>query len=166
MGKVGDPVGIANLKRLHLFDTRYDGRDIGSFTQRAFDFVVVAMADKHQRVSLLGELDGFDVNLGDQRTSGVNHLELALLGAVAYGRRDAVRAVDHTHPGRHLVDIVDEDRALFRQLIYNEAVMDDFFANVDGRAEGFERNLHDVNGANNARAEAARLEQKDTLFDG
>ena len=47
---------------------------VGRFAQCALDFVVVAVADKHQRIALLGELYGLKVHFGDKRAGGVNHL--------------------------------------------------------------------------------------------
>jgi hypothetical protein len=41
--------------------------------------------------------------------------------------------------------------------------MHDLLANVDRRAEGVERNLHNVDRADDTGAEAARLEKKDPL---
>ena len=64
---------------------------------------------------------------------------------------------------RHLVQFIDEDRAFFRQIVDNIAVMNDLLANIDGSAEGIERNLHDIDGANDAGTKAARLKEKDPL---
>ena len=54
-----------------------------------------------------------------------------------------------------IVDLVHEDRALLRQFVHHVAVMDDLAANVDGRAEGLESDLHDVDGAHDAGAKTA-----------
>jgi hypothetical protein len=72
------------------------------------------MADQHQRVALLGELDGFDVNLGDQRTGGVNDPEVTRLADLPHCRRDAVGRVDHTLAIGHVVDFMNKNRAFFR----------------------------------------------------
>jgi hypothetical protein len=61
---------------------------------------------------------------------------------------------------------MDKDSTLFRQFIHNIAVMDDFTAHVNWRAKCLERNLDDVDGANDACAEAARFEQKNPLLIG
>ena len=68
-----------------------------------------------------------------------------------------MRAIDHAHPLGNIVDIVDKDRALFRQLIHYKAVVHNFFANVNGRAKGVESDLHDIDGANHPGAKAPRL---------
>ncbi len=72
MGSGTSSVGDLGYIRNHL------GR-LRRFAQRAFDLVVVAVADQHQRVALLGKLDRLDVHLGHQRTGGVNHLQIAAL---------------------------------------------------------------------------------------
>jgi hypothetical protein len=41
--------------------------------------------------------------------------------------------------------------------------VDDFLADIDGRAEGLEGDADNVNGAHHAGAEAPRLEQKQSL---
>ena len=87
---------------------------VGRFAQRALDFVVVAVADEHQGIPLLGKFDGLEVHFGYKRAGGVNHLEVAAFAALANGGRDAMGAVDDALAVGHVVDLVDEDRALFR----------------------------------------------------
>ena len=140
-------------------------RHLRRFAQRAFDLVVVAMADQHQRVALLGKLDRLDVDLGHQRAGGVNHLQAAALAALAHRGRNAVGRVDDALAVGHVVDFMDKNRALFRQLIHNIAVMDNLAAHVDGRAKGFQSDLDNVDRAHHAGAKAARLEQQHPLSD-
>ncbi len=83
------------------------------FAEGAFDLVVVAVADEHQRVALPGELDGLEMDLGHQRTGGVNHPQIAPFAALADCRGNAVGAVDDALAVRHIVDFMDEDGALF-----------------------------------------------------
>ena len=137
---------------------------VGRFAERAFDFIVVAMADEHQRIALAGKLDGFKMDFGDQRAGGVDHLEIAAFAAFANRRRNAVGTVDDALAVGHIVDVVDEDCALFRQLIHNIAVMDDLAAHIDGGAEGFKGDLHDVDGADHAGAKAAWLKQQNLFL--
>ena len=166
LGQVGDMVRVRHLERVDFLGAGNHLGDVRSFAQRAFDLVMVAMADEDQRIALLGELYGLDVDLGDQRTGGVDHLEAAALAALPHGRRNAVGRVDDPLAVGHVVDLVDEDRALFRQLVHHIAVMDDFAAHVDGGSEGLQGDFDDVDGAHHARAKAARLEQEDALLTG
>ena len=56
----------------------------------------------------------------------------------------------------HFVELVDEHRAQFAQPIDDEAVVDDLMADIDRRAESFERELDDLDRAVDPGAEAAR----------
>ncbi len=122
------------------------------------------MADEHQRIALPGELHCLDVDLGHQRTGGVNHLEAAALAALADRRRNAMSRVNHALAVGHVVDLMDKDRALFRQFVDHIAVMNDLAAHIDGRAEGFKSDLDDVDRAHHAGAEAPWLEQQNPLL--
>jgi len=82
-----------------------------SFAERAFDFVVVAVADQHQRISLLGEFDRLHMDLGDQRAGGVNHAQPAGLAVLAHLRRNPMRGVDDARTLRNLVNVIHKDRA-------------------------------------------------------
>ena len=64
-------------------------------------------------------------------------------------------------PVRHFGQLLDEHRALRAQVVDHEAVVHDFVAHVDRRAERFERALDDLDGAVDAGAEAARLGEQD-----
>ena len=141
-------------------------RHVGSFAQRALNLVVIAMADQHQRITLLGELDRLDVDLGDQRAGCVDDPQSAPFAALAHSRRNTVGGVNYTLTIRHVVDLVNKNGALFGQFVHNIAVVDDFAANVNRRAESLKRDLDDVDGTNNAGAKAARFEQKDPLLIG
>src|SRR3954471_5966895 len=77
-----------------------------------------------------------------------------------------MRRVDDALPVGHIVNLVDEDRALFRQLVHNITVVNDFATDVDGRAEGIEGNLYDVDRAHHSGAETAWLKQQNTLGGG
>ena len=39
--------------------------------------IVVAVADKNERIAFFGKLYSFDVNFGDQRTGSIDHAEAA-----------------------------------------------------------------------------------------
>src|SRR5579862_4211031 len=163
--QIGNTIWIRNFKRLNFPGARYYRRDVRRLAQSALNFIVIAMANKHQRIALLRELDCFDVNLGDERAGGVNHFEIALFRLVAHCRRNPMCTVDDAHSRRNLVDVVDENCALFGQLVDDKAIVDNLLANIDGSAKGFEGDLYHVNSADYARAEAARLEQENTLGD-
>src|SRR5690606_2887482 len=104
-----------------------------------------------------------DMHLGDQRAGGVKHAQAALLGLFAHRERHAVGGEDHRVARRHLVQFVDEDRALVTQVVDDELVVHDFVAHVDRRAEALQCALDDLDCALDAGAEAARVGQQDFL---
>jgi len=160
MSRASSSERVVWVEGLNFSNIRNHLGDVGRLAQGAFDFVVVAMADENQRITLLGEFDRLDVNLGDQGAGGVDHLQVACLAQLADGRRNPVRGIDDPLTLWHFFDFVDEDGALFRQFIDDIAVMDDLAANVDGRPKGFESDADNIDGANHTGAEAARLEEK------
>ena len=55
----------------------------------------------------------------------------------------------------HLVELVDEHRAEIAQPVDDEAVVDDFMADIDRRSEPLERELDDLDRAIDSGAKAA-----------
>ena len=74
--------------------------------------------------------------------------------------------IDHPRTRRNLIQFVDEDRAFFRQVGHNIAVMHNLLAHVDRGPERLQRDAHNINGANNPCAEAPGLEQKHSFRRG
>ena len=88
-------VWIRDLKRLNFSDIRNDLGNLRCFAECPLNFVVVAVANKDQRIALLSEFHGLDVNLRDQRTSCVDDLKTTPFAAIANGRRNSVCRVNH-----------------------------------------------------------------------
>src|SRR5437762_1111305 len=82
------------------------------FRARADDLVVILVADQDDRVALARVANRLEVHLGHERARRVDHPQAAALGLPAHLRRDAVGAEDHGRAVGHLVELVDEDRAL------------------------------------------------------
>ena len=72
-----------------------------------------------------------------------------------------MRGEDHRRAVRHLVELLDEHRAQRAQALDDVAVVHDFVAHVDRRAEQLERALDDVDRAIDAGAETARIGEQD-----
>ena len=66
-------------------------------------------------------------------------------------------AEDHGAAVRDLGELVDEHGAAVAQALHDEAVVHDLVAHVDGRAEGVERALDDLDRAVDAGAESTRI---------
>ena len=63
-------------------------------------------------------------------------------------------AEDHEASGRHLVEVLGEDRTQLAQPFDHVAVVHDLVAYVDGRAVSLERELDDLDRAIDTRTEA------------
>ena len=68
---------------------------------------------------------------------------------------------DHRAVVGNLVELIDEHRAELAQPVDDEAVVDDFMAHIDGRAEPLERELDDLDRAVDAGTKAARRGDED-----
>ena len=130
---------------------------------RALDLGMALVADHDEVVAFLVQLGDLDVDLGDERTGRVEDAEAARRGLLAHRLRDAVRAEDQRGARRHVVEVLDEDRALGLQVVDDVGVVDDLVAHVDRRAELGQRALDDLDRAIHAGAKAARLRQHDFL---
>jgi hypothetical protein len=69
-----------------------------------------------------------------------------------------MRAVNDALTIRDFVFAIDKDCAFAAQLIDHKTVVDDFLTDVDGRTESLQSDTDNVDGADHARAEAARLQ--------
>src|ERR1700722_4057816 len=70
-------------------------------------------------------------------------------------------AVNDPHPFRDIINIVNENRAFFGQLIDHKPVVHNLLANVNGGAKSIEGNIHHVNSAHHAGTKTTRLEKED-----
>src|SRR6185312_17248867 len=71
--------------------------------------------------------------------------------------------IDHSRSFRDLIQFIDEDRALLRQIVHNIAVMHNLLAYIDRRAKRLQRDPYHVDRAYNSSAEAAWLEKEDSF---
>src|SRR5665213_3141147 len=88
--EVSHAIRVRNFEGGDFFRRRNHMRDVRSLAQGSLDFVMIAMPDQYQREALPGKIDGFDVNLGHQRASGIDYLEMTRLAALPHCRRNAV----------------------------------------------------------------------------
>ena len=95
------------------------------FAQRADHFIVIFVADKEDRVTLAGVPDCLHVDLGDQRTGGIDHLQLPLHRRGSDFRRNSMGAENDPTAARDFVEILDEDRSLLPQFTDDIFIVDD-----------------------------------------
>ncbi len=87
---------------------------------------------------------------------------VAPLGVLGHGLGHAVGRENHRPVGgRHLVELLHEDRALLPQALDHVLVVHDLVADIDRRAVFLERPLDRVDRPHHARAEAARGAEQD-----
>ena len=104
---------------------------------------------------------GLAMDLGDQRAGGVDEEQVAAAGL---GRHRLRHAVGGEHDGpvvRHLVELLDEDRALGLEAFDDVAVVHDLVADIDRPAVALDGALDDLDGTIDAGAEAARAGEQD-----
>ena len=157
LGEEGEIVGIGRQRPLGVLDRLDQGhRAFGHLAERADHLGMAGMADEQDVAPVLDQPLGLAVDLGDERAGGVEIVEAARLGLGRHRLGHAVGGEDHRHAVGHLVELVDEDRALRLQPVDDELVVDDLVADIDRRAVALERQLDDPDGAVDPGAEAAR----------
>jgi hypothetical protein len=105
---------------------------------------------------------GLAMDLGNQRAGGVDREDFARFGIVQNRLWHAMRGKDHwLFRIWHLVELLDENRALGLQPFDDIFVMHDLVTDIDRRAMDPERFLHGIDGAHDSRAETARRAEKD-----
>ena len=133
---------------------------LGRLARGALDLLVAGVADQQDVVVVGGEPLGLVVDLGHQRAGRVDGLEPALLGLPVHLGRDAVGGEHHGLAGRHLVELLDEDRAARLEVGHHVLVVHDLLADVDRGAVEVERLLHRDHGPVDAGAVAARRREQ------
>jgi hypothetical protein len=75
-------------------------------------------------------------------------------------------AVNDAHPFGNVVNIINEDRTFFSQLVDHKTVVHNLLTNIDGGAKSIERYIHHVDGADHAGTKPTRLEKEDPFARG
>ena len=127
---------------------------------RPLSLRMASMPNHHDLKALFAHFQDFDMNLGDQRASGIEYLEATALRLPAYGLRHAMRAEDQRRTRRNKCEILDEYRPLGSQVFDHILVVHNLVTHVDRCAVQFDGALNDADGALDARAKAARLRQQ------
>jgi hypothetical protein len=101
------------------------------------------------------------MNFGYQGTSRVHYSQAASARMVPFAWRHAVCAEDNALALRHLVEVLDKDRALTLECFKHEPVMHDLMTYVERRTVSPQGAPHSFDSAIDARAKATRLSQDD-----
>jgi hypothetical protein len=100
------------------------------------------------------------VNLGDQRTGGVDNPQLPQFAFLPNFRRNPMGAVNHALTLGNLADAVDENSAFLLEFLDHKTIVDNLFADVNGGAEGLQRNPDDVDCSHHSGAESTRFQKQ------
>src|SRR6266540_1258746 len=163
LGDVRDAPGIADLDRLRPRDQRAERDPPRRLSQGAFHLFVSAVADQDDVVSEPAEADRFEVDLGDERTRRVDHLEPAAGCLLANAGGNPVGGEDHGRAVRHLVEFVDEPNPSLLESAHDVEVVNDLLAHVERRIDALERQVDHVDRPHDSGAEAARRGEQDPL---
>ena len=90
-----DLFGILDFEPIDIFNRGNQHGGLGRFAQGSDYFIVAGVADQNDGIVLARKAHCLKVNFGYQRTSGVNDLQVPLLGFFADRRRDSVGAEDN-----------------------------------------------------------------------
>ena len=126
----------------------------------ALDLLVPGVPDQQDVVVLGREPTGLVVHLGDQRAGRVDGLQPPLLRLLVHLRGDAVGREHHRRALRHLVELLDEDRAARLEVGDHVLVVHDLLAHVHGGAVQVQRLLDGDHGPVHAGAVAARRREQ------
>jgi hypothetical protein len=161
LGDVGQFLGVRDVQRGDVVHGLHQMHLAVDLPDRAGDFGMAGMADQHDLPPAGGVAAAFIVNLGDQRTGGIDDRQPARRCGFLHLARDAVGAENGARAGRHLVQLVDEDRATGAQILNHVAIVHDFVTDIDRGAVLLQRALDNFDGPLDARAKAAGLGQDD-----
>ena len=135
----------------------HDVKTARCLTESPDDLLVIGVADEDEVVVLARVATRLGVHFGDQRAGRVDDLEVAALGGLlANSRGDTVRGQHHDRALGHLVDLLDEHRALGLEVANDVQVVDDLTADIDRRSVERESALDDLDRAVDAGAERPR----------
>ena len=161
MGDEGEALRIAHRQPADVGDVLHQMNAAAAAgveaSHRAFDLRVPGVTDEQHVASLARVTLHLHVHLGHERTGGVEDGELAGAGLLLYRARNAVGGEDHGAAAGYLGELLHEHRAQGAQPLHHVKVVHHLVTHVDRRAEELQRPLHDIDGAVNAGAEAARI---------
>jgi hypothetical protein len=112
------------------------------------------------------ESHGLAVHLGDEWTGRIDRLQVSISSTLNHARRNAVSTENDVGALRHLIDLVDEDRALLFKGGDDVNVVNDLLAHVDRGTKIGERFFHRDDRSVDPGAIASRGRQEHPLVSG
>ena len=119
------------------------------------------MADEDEPAPLRHIALALVVHLGDQRAGRIKYRQMARGCFFLHAFGDAMRAENRDRVRRHFGKVFDEARAFGLQTFHDMLVVHDLVTHVDRRPILLQGPLDDLDGADDAGAESARLSKYD-----
>src|SRR5262245_52607367 len=120
---------------------------------------MTGMADENHRIPARCVVPRLGVHLRHERAGCVDRRQLSSPGSLADGRGHSVSREDDPCPDRHLILVVDEDRASAFELAHDVNVVNNLLTNVNRGTPELQRLLDGADRALDACAVAARSDQ-------
>ncbi len=108
------------------------------------------MTNENHDASLVDIALALKVDLRDKRADCVEDRQATRFGVHLDGARHSVRAENRHRARRNFGKVLHEARALGLEALHHVPVMDDLVTHINGRAEFFERALHNLDGPDHA----------------
>ncbi len=124
---------------------------------RAFDLGMAGMADQHHIIALFGVTAALDMHLDHQRAGRVDHVELTIGGHGFNMARNAMGAEHGDRAFGNFVHLGHEHGTARPELLHHMGVVHDLVPHVDRCTMDLQRPLDNLDSADHASAEAARI---------
>jgi hypothetical protein len=120
---------------------------------------MASVADQNDSAALVDIALAFVMNLGDKRTDGIEHSQIAGLSILFDRARNPMRAKDRHRARRNLRKVLDETCAFRLETFDDVPVVNNFVTDINGRPESMESPLDDLDRPHHTGTKPARLRQ-------
>jgi hypothetical protein len=120
---------------------------------------MAGMADNDNLESLAAVSLGLEMDLGHQRTGGIDDFQISLFRLFHDCRGYTMGTEDGYRTGRGLVELFDKYGSLVFQIFDDMVIMDYLVQHVNGCAVSFEGTLHNLDCANHPCTESTGLSE-------
>jgi len=157
LGHIREILRLLDMEALHVFDRGHQVELIRDLAQRPDHLRVSRMADKDQFIPLRIVAVHFVMHLDHQRTGGIDHVQAAALRLLPHRFCHTVGTEDHDRSFRHFIQLFHKHGTLMPQRVHDMPAVDDLMAHINRGAVFFERQIDDIYGAVDTRAESTRI---------
>jgi hypothetical protein len=156
LGQERDAFGVVDGDGLGFGDGRDERDAFRRLSERALHLFVMAMPDQDDSEAEPRVANGLQVDLGHERAGRVDHREPPSDGVPPHLGGNAVSGKNYRLAVGNVGQLVDEAYASGNELLHDVSVVDDLPAHVHGAVHGGQCEIHDVDRADDTRAETPR----------